>query len=98
MPDPTTAKELIAVLMPDGGLRLEWDKAEGKIGQSRRLLQNERYGCFEAEAHHWLLDLGFADTDVPLSPSLSYWRDFADHNLLILTERKLAARSSRHKF
>ena len=79
MPDPTTAKDLIAVLMPDSGLHLEWDEAEGKIGQSRRLLQEELYGRFEAQAHHWLLSLGFADNDVPLSPSLSYWRNFSGH-------------------
>ncbi len=79
MSDATIAKALIAVLIPDGGLQLEWDAADGKISKSRRLLQDELYRCFETETDRWLLSLGFSDTDVPLSPSLSYWRDFAGH-------------------
>jgi hypothetical protein len=37
MPEATTATDLIAVLMPDGGLQLAWNAAEGKISLSRRL-------------------------------------------------------------
>ncbi|MBC2711215.1 MAG: DEAD/DEAH box helicase [Desulfosarcina sp.] len=72
-----TEQDLIAVLMPDGGLQLEWDKADGVLSKSRGLLQNELYQLFESENERWLLSLGFSDTDVQLSASLSYWRDFA---------------------
>ena len=72
-----TEQDLIAVLMPDGGLQLEWDAPDGVIGKSRRLLQDELYRRFETGRDHWLLNLGFTDVDVPLSVSLSYWRDFS---------------------
>ncbi len=71
------AQDLIAVLMPDGGLHLEWETADGTVGKSRKLLQDELYHHFESENEGWLLRLGFADMDVPLSASMSYWREFA---------------------
>jgi non-specific serine/threonine protein kinase len=74
-----TTRDLIAVLMPEGGLNLEWDEADEKISKSRHLLQEDLYRRFETEADGWLLSLGFSDTDVPLSPTLSYWRDFSGH-------------------
>ena len=70
-------RDLIAVLVPDGGLQLEWETADGAIGRSRALLQDELYRCFVSDPEGWLLRLGFADTKVPLSASMSYWREFS---------------------
>lgn len=72
-------RELIAVVMPNGSLELEWTDAQGSIIQSSRLLQEGIYSRFSrnADSFSWLLFLGFCDRGVPLSPSLDYWRSFA---------------------
>ena len=70
-------QDLIAVLTPRGLPQLEWTAAEARIGKSRRLLQEELYARFEDGGAAWLLSLGFADADVALSPSLTFWRDVA---------------------
>ena len=77
MAGETSHQDLIAVLMPRGMPQLEWTAAEERIGKSRRLLQDELYRRFESNDEQWLLSLGFADADVPLSPSLDFWRDVA---------------------
>ena len=77
MVSSATDRDLIAVVMPDGGLQLEWATADTAIGKSRNLLQDELYRCFVSDHESWLLRLGLADTNVPLSASLSYWREFA---------------------
>jgi non-specific serine/threonine protein kinase len=77
MAGKATDRDLIAVLVPDGGLQLEWETADGAIGRSRALLQDELYRCFVSDPEGWLLRLGLADTKVPLSASMSYWREFA---------------------
>lgn len=77
MPRGVTDQDLVAVLMPDGGFQLEWELANGAVNKSRGLLQDELYQHFVSESEGWLIRLGFTDTDVPLSASMSYWREFA---------------------
>jgi non-specific serine/threonine protein kinase len=58
-------------------LQIEWVETEENINKSRRLLQEEIFNRFIADADAGLLFLGFCDQHVALSPSLQYWRDFA---------------------
>jgi len=73
----TMNQELNVVVMPDGSLQLEWTDTEDDINKSSRLLQKEVYKRFSTDADSWLLFLGFCDQQVPLSPSLDYWRNLA---------------------
>ncbi len=72
-------QELHAVVMPAGGLHLEWaDPETGTVPiKSSRLLQAEIHRRFVSSPGGALLFLGFCDRDVPLHPSLEYWRTFA---------------------
>ena len=69
--------DLVAVVMPDGAPVLEWRPALEPIDKSRRRLQEEIYRRFSDGSGSWRLFLGFADREVPLSPSLDFWRRFA---------------------
>ncbi|MEA1970437.1 MAG: hypothetical protein U9N37_02295 [Thermodesulfobacteriota bacterium] len=69
-------QELIVVVMPGGSLQLEWADTEEKINKSAGLLQDEIHNRFVFEPASWLLFLGFCDKNVPLSPSLAYFRQF----------------------
>jgi non-specific serine/threonine protein kinase len=71
-------KDLNAIVMPTGTLRLEWSDTEESVTKSARLLQEEIYKRFVSDPDSWLLFLGFCDDKVDLSPSLAYWRDFAN--------------------
>ncbi len=70
-------KDLNAVVMPAGTLRLEWNDSKKEVTKSATLLQEEIYKRFVSDPDSWFLFLGFCDAKVDLSPSLSYWRDFA---------------------
>jgi non-specific serine/threonine protein kinase len=69
--------DLIAVVMPDGALVLEWRPVQEAIDKSRRLLQEAIYRRFVDGAGSWRLFLGFSDREVPLSPSVDFWRRLA---------------------
>ena len=69
-------QELNVVVMPNGSFQLEWTDTQDAINKSSRLLQEEIYKQFSADADSWLLFLGFCDHQVSLSPSLDYWRNF----------------------
>lgn len=69
-------QELNVVVMPNGSLQLEWTDTEETINKSAGLLQDEIYNRFVFEPVSWLLFLGFCDKNVPLSPSLTYFRQF----------------------
>ncbi len=69
-------QELNVVVMPNGSFQLEWADTQDTINKSSRLLQEEIYKQFSADADSWLLFLGFCDHQVSLSPSLDYWRNF----------------------
>ncbi len=70
-------RHLDVVVMPDGVFRLEWSETADTVSKSTALLQEEVFKRFSSDADSWLLFLGFCDKEVDLSPSLSYWRDFA---------------------
>src|SRR5210317_1969506 len=70
-------RELSVVVMPNGTLQPEWIDTKENIPKSSRLLQEEIFNRFVADADTGLLFLGFCDKNVTLSPSLEYWRDFA---------------------
>ena len=71
-------QELIVVVMPNGLLQLEWTNTQDAVSKDSRLLQEEIYKRFTADADSWLLFLGFCDHQVLLSPSLDYWRSFTE--------------------
>jgi len=70
---------LNVVVMPNGSLQLEWTDTRDIVNKSSRLLQEEVYTFFSADAGSWLLFLGFCDPQVLLSPSLDYWRRFTGY-------------------
>ena len=61
--------------MPEGSWQLDWSATEENIDKSTALLQEEIFKRFHAQPS-WLLFLSFCDQKVPLSVSLSYWRNF----------------------
>ena len=70
-------QDLIAVVLPNGSLQLEWTTAAETIHRSRELLQREIYKRFVRDSGTCLLFLGFSDSSVPLSESLDFWRGFS---------------------
>jgi len=73
----TINQELNVVVMPNRSLQLEWTDVVDVLNQSSRLIQDEIWKRFISKDDSWLLMLGFSDQQVPLSPSLDYWRGFA---------------------
>ncbi|MBM4053673.1 MAG: DEAD/DEAH box helicase [Planctomycetes bacterium] len=68
--------ELIAIVMPNGTLQLEWNEVKEHIDKNQQLLQKEIYNRFKTDFKSFLLFLSFTDQSIPLSPSLDYWRYF----------------------
>ncbi len=87
-------KQLIAVLLPDGRLQLEWESADKGINKSSSLLEQEIFSAHSEQKGgspdaSWLLRLGFSDKSIPLSPSLDFWRRFSGlfaHHLRLTPE------------
>jgi superfamily II DNA or RNA helicase len=77
--------ELSAILMPDCSIQLEWTSpvADGDKPASR-VMQDEIFTRFTQEPDGWLFFLGFCPENIPMSPSLTFWRTFS-----ILFIRKL---------
>ncbi|OQY09077.1 MAG: ATP-dependent helicase [Desulfobacteraceae bacterium 4572_187] len=71
-------KELNVVVMPNGSLHTEWIETKETIDKSARLLQKEIFNRFTTDADAGLLYLGFCDNNIILTPSLEYWRNFAE--------------------
>lgn len=89
-------KELNVVVMPNGSLQTEWIETEEPINKSTRLLQQEIFNRFTAHRDAALLYLGFCDKNITLSPSLDYWRNFAEQFARELS-RTPELESLRHK-
>jgi non-specific serine/threonine protein kinase len=70
-------EELIAVVMPDGALQLEWCSAEAGLGAPDQRFQNELFDRWRNDAAGAMLWLGFADSAIRLTPSLAFWRGLA---------------------
>lgn len=75
--EPETSRELNLVILPGGTLHLEWMDVPKAVTQSSRLLQKEIHERFSDKTDLWLLFLGFSDSQLPLPPSLDYWRRFS---------------------
>jgi non-specific serine/threonine protein kinase len=69
-------QELVVAILPNGSLLPEWTDAQDALNKTGRLLQEEISKRFEADPDSWLLFLGFCDPQIPLSPSLEFWRNF----------------------
>jgi len=69
-------QELVAVILPNGTLQLEWTDPQNKITKSARILQEEIFKRFQQEVSPCLLFLGFCDKRVNLSASLNFLRNF----------------------
>ncbi len=70
-------RELSVVVLPSGALQAEWVETKEYINKSSSLLQEEILNRFVSDTDAGLLFLGFCDKNVPLAPSLDFWRNFA---------------------
>lgn len=68
-------QELNAIVLPGGTMHMEWTDTGEQISKSSHLLQQEIYRRFTSDPETALLFLGFCDRTVPLSASLSFWRE-----------------------
>ena len=69
-------RELQAVIMPVGSVRLEWAETRARPDKSRELLEREVFKRFSENPDGAFLFLGFRGTSVSLSPSLDFLRSF----------------------
>jgi non-specific serine/threonine protein kinase len=72
----STNRELQAVIMPVGSVRLEWVETRERFDKSRELLEGELFRRFAENPDGAFLFLGFRGANVPLSPSLEFLRSF----------------------
>ncbi len=79
-------RELQAVVMPVGSVRMEWLETRERIDKSRELLEQEVFRRFSENPDGAFLFLGFRSASVSLSPSLDFLRGFCG-----LFARKLSA-------
>ena len=71
--------ELTAILMPDCSIQLEWTLPSiVGLKQSSQVIQDEIFARFSQEPDGWLFFLGFYSENIPLSPSLTFWRTFSN--------------------
>ncbi len=78
-------KELNAIAMPNGSLTLEWTDAAEPGDERSKLLQERIYSRYRTPGEDWLFLLAFGDRNVPLSSSLSFFRNFASEFVKRLT-------------
>lgn len=65
------------VVMPNGSLRLEYEKTPETLPKNVQRIQKEIYARFLDKNDHWLFFLGFCDKAISFSPSVHHWRKFA---------------------
>ncbi len=76
------SQHLVTSILFDGALALEWEETSLPDNHDRQRL--ERVLLDSSQKHKdeasllWLLILGLSDSTVTLSPSLAFWREFAD--------------------
>jgi len=83
------SRELRAVVMPIGAIRLEWAETDERLDKSTDMLQQELFRRFTENPDGAFLFLGFRDNSVRLSPSLEYFRNFCglfSHKLSLTPE------------
>ncbi len=71
-----TARELTAVILPEGELALEWAPATSAVPPEAVALHEQLLAEY-GQGDGWLVRLAFAKAGIPLSLSLSFWRGFA---------------------
>jgi non-specific serine/threonine protein kinase len=72
---------LVTSILFDGHLALEWEECPLPDSVDRQrleafLLETSKHGT-PGTAGGWLVGLGLSDEEIPLSPSLEFWRRFA---------------------
>ncbi len=70
-------KELDAIAMPDGSLTLEWTDAAEPVDERSRLMRERIFSRYQTKGQDWIFALAFGDGSIPLSASLSFFRNFA---------------------
>ena len=65
---------LNAVLTPDLSLAFEWESVEERIDKGQERIQEEFFARYQKETGAALLFIGFVEKEVPLSPSLAFFR------------------------
>lgn len=71
------AKELNVEIIYPRDLRLTWESGNGRLGKKRQLLNQEIFNRYAGNEKEWLLVLGCSDPQIPLSPSLDFFRGFS---------------------
>ena len=80
-----THQALDVTILPNGSHLLEFVDTAERVGESSNQAQRDIFRCYNSEPETWLLLLGFRDSQVRLSPSLEYWRDFAERFVVELS-------------
>jgi non-specific serine/threonine protein kinase len=75
------SQSLIASILFDGTIALEWEESNLPENHERQRFEKVLLETFKARSNKipakWLLVLGLSDLQMELSPSLSFWREFA---------------------
>lgn len=69
--------ELVAVVMANGTVDLEWSPADSQVSLDKQRLQQQIYHRFQKGTAAAFLFLGFCREKISLSPSLEFWRNFS---------------------
>ncbi len=71
--------ELVALLLPEGGVILEWQTANKPASEASQSVQRELFRRFHEadDPGEWLFRLGFTPDNVAFSESLAFWRRFS---------------------
>lgn len=69
--------ELVAAIMPDGRVQLEWTEEATVWADSSQRFQKELYERWQTDPAAAMLWLGFADGSMGLAPSVDFWRALA---------------------
>ncbi len=73
-------RSLYPAIYPDASVVLEWIPGDGESPAAQISLEQKIFSLFsneKQEEYYWLLVLGTAALDVPLSPGLAFFRSFA---------------------
>lgn len=69
--------QLNAYILSNGNLALEYGSTEDKATNQQKSLEKKIYSFFQEDHVSFLFYLGTCDRDIPLSPSLEFWRKFS---------------------
>jgi non-specific serine/threonine protein kinase len=74
-------QQLVTSILFDGTLALEWEESTLAASHDRAKLEKLLIEAYKSRTienpAQWLLVLGQSDESIPLSPSLTFWREFA---------------------